>query len=154
MADWAKRARKALDGQLEPGETVVAAALLQPDSTMMATVARARGGAIGSAIHRRLQSPTDGELVEDSGIAATLGTTVFYGVLTPHRFLVTDQSGLSGRPKGMRAVIRRADIARFDVIEESLADRVVMTFTDGTGRRLEAPGRAARGLASALFPTR
>jgi hypothetical protein len=154
MADWAKRARKALDGQLEPGEAVVAAALLQPDDTMMATVARSTGGAIGSAIHRHGRRAPDGELEEDSGLAATLGTTVFYGVLTQHRFLVMDQAGLSGRPKGMRAVLRRADITGFDVTKESLADRVVITFADGTARRLEAPGRAARGLASALFPTR
>ena len=154
MADWAKRARKALNGQLEPGETVVAAALLQPDNTMMAKVARGTSGAIGSAIHRRLHSPPDDELVEDSGIAATLGSAAFYGVLTQHRFLVMDQAPLSGRPKGMRAVLHRSDIAGFDVIEESLADRVLITFTDGTGRRLEAPGRAARELATALFPTR
>ena len=154
MADWAKRARKALNGQLEPGETVVAAALLQPDDTMMSTVARGTSGVIGSAIHRRLHSSPDDDLVEDSGIAATLGATVFYGVLTQRRFLVMDQAGLSGRPKGMRAVLRRADIVGFVVTKESLADRVVITFSDGTGRRLEAPGRAARGLASALFPTR
>jgi hypothetical protein len=154
MADWAKRARRALNGQLAPGETVVSAALLQPDNTMMATVARGTGGAIGSALHRRRHTAPTDDLADDSGLAATLGTTVFYGVLTEHRFLVMDQAGLSGRPKGMRAVLRRSDIAGFDVVEESLADRVLITFTDGTGRRLEAPGRAARGLAAVLFPTR
>jgi hypothetical protein len=154
MADWAKRARRALNGQLGPGETVVAAALLQPDDTMGVTAARGAGGAIGSAIYRHRHPATDGDLANDWGIAATLGATAFYGVLTQHRFLVMDQSGLSGRPNGMRAVLRRSDIAGFDVIEESLADRVLITFADGTGRRLEAPGRAARELAAALFPTR
>ncbi|MFP5488118.1 MAG: hypothetical protein ACLGHQ_07420 [Acidimicrobiia bacterium] len=152
MANWARRARKALAGELAPGEEVVAAALLQPDGKMGATVARATGGAIGAALHRRTVSadhPT-----ADSGLAASLGDTVFYGVLTQHRFLVMGQAAVSGRPAGMRAVLRRADIVAFDVKKEPLADRVVITFADGTQRRLEAPGRAARGLTDALFPRR
>ena len=152
MANWAKRARQALAGELAPGEEVVAAALLQPDGTMGATVARGAGGAIGAAIHRRTV-PAD-HPTADSGLAATLGATAFYGVLTQHRFLVMDQAAVSGQPKGMRAVLRRADIVGFDVKKESLADRVVITFADGTQRRLEAPGRAARELADALFPRR
>lgn len=150
MADWTKKASKALRNDLQPGETVDRAVFLQPCGTMGAAVSKGVGGMVGKAIGDQFRTGSD--LPADEGIAAQVGEAPLVLVLTNQRLLVTGYSSLSGKPKELKASFSRADLVDVQTVKQKASHHVVARFSDGTAREYEAPRLAndAEGFAAAV----
>ena len=152
MADWTKKANKALKGDLQPGETVDRAVFLQPCGTMGRAVGRGVGGAVGSAMADKFGTGGDETLASDDGIAGQVGDAPLVMVLTNQRLLVTGYSQLSGKPKELKASFSRHDLIGVDTEKQKASHHFVARFSDGTAREYEAPRLAndPEGFAAAV----
>lgn len=140
MADWVKRIHKSCSGDLQPGEQVLAAALLQPHGNSKRLAMGAAGGALGVLVASKLRRKDDGTLVSDEGIAATIPDGTIVMGLTGGRVLLFGQAAMSGRPKELKATLARNDIAAIELGTGTAFRDVTIAFSDGTGRRFETPG--------------
>ena len=122
---------------LHPGEQIVSAMILMPHgSTSVAAV-----GAIGASITAKLRKNDHGDLVTDSGLAATLPDEQVALCSTGQRVLAYSVSKMSGKPTAIVAEYKPGDIASIEVGKDKLGPTVVIAFTDGTGRLYETPMR-------------
>lgn len=140
MAKWEKKIRSGGGSDLQPGETLLGGVLLNPPGTTGKMVALGAGGLLGAVLHDKFG--TDGEsaaLVSDSGIAAEIPDQPVWFAVTPTRVLVWGHSTMSGKPKGLKLTMARADLARVEVEKLKTSYTTVLHFADGTGRVFEAP---------------
>ena len=152
MANWIKKADKALKNDLQPGETVDQAVFLQPCGTMGAAVGKGVGGLVGKALADRFGSDGDDTLETDSGIAAEVGEAPLVLALTNQRLLVMGYSALSGKPKEVKASFSRTDLVDVQTEKQKASHHFVARFSDGTAREYEAPKLAndPEGFAAAV----
>lgn len=141
MANWNKKVNKAANGELQPGEQIVASVFLQPSGTMGQAVGRGVGGVVGKAVASKVSgtAPEVDELVSDSGIAASLPNEPTVLGLTGHRLLVFGYSQFGGKPKGLKSIHDANLLASVDTEKQKATHRFVMHFTDGTASVFEAP---------------
>jgi hypothetical protein len=139
MVDWVQRIHRHRSEDLEPGEHVRAAAVLQPAGNSRRLAAGSVGGLLGVLVASRLRRPSREPSAPEEGIASRFPDgTVIVGA-TEARLLVFGQSAASGRPTELRLALDRGDIASIEV-DKGLFRDVTVVFADGTRRRFETPG--------------
>ncbi len=138
MANWNKKISKAANGELQPGEAIVAGVFLQPVGTMGHAVGKGAGGVIGKAVVAgrgaagRVEAPVD-------GLASTLTNEATVLGLTQHRLLVFGYSSFGGKPKGLKQAVPATALASVAVEKQKATYRFEMTFDDGSSKVFEAP---------------
>ncbi len=155
MLNPVKKVRKAVAGDLHPGEDIVAATLVQPAGEMVRQIGRGVGGIAGDLVAgkgaKQRAAALDG--ADQAGIAATLpsGQPLWLG-LTPQRVLVWSHSQLKGKPKELQAELRRDQIAGVEVEKKKTVYAMVVRFSDGSALDFDVPkvGGDAPGFQEAL----
>ena len=140
MASWEKKIKSGGGKDLQPGETLLGGALLNPPGMTGKMMARGVGGAVGSALHDKFGTDVDAEeLSSDTGIAARFLDKPVWMAVTPTRLLVWGHSTLSGKPKGLEFTLERSDVTSIDLDKQKTCHLVTMRFADGSGRMFEVP---------------
>jgi hypothetical protein len=131
MGGYAEKLQKAAAGNLQPGETVIAAIRTQPrgSSTGMAV-----GGVVGAAIASRGSSKAQ-ERAEGS-LAGSWPKGRFAVGLTPNR-LITYSYTAMGKPKEMTSEFPLSQIQSVDLDKRKISNGVVFGFTDGSAAEVE-----------------
>ncbi len=142
MRKHLKKIKSGGKADLRPDETVWAGIFLNPDGFTKKLMAKEIAGVVGSAIADR-RGPSDGHdasvLVTDRGIAALFPATRIWIAVTNQRTLVWGHSTLSGKPKGLLAELPTTAIHMVDLEPRTATFGVTLIFSDGTGKRYEAP---------------
>ena len=138
MVDIAKKVNKKSE-LLEPGESCVAATgILRAGQFNKSVAAGAIGGIVGQAVAAAMNR---GEEDAEAGTMAEafprLQQAIF--ALTDRRWIVFEQSAMSGGPKAIHAVLDHGDITGLEMENGKLMGRLTLTFRDGSDVTMEVP---------------
>ena len=138
MIDIAKKVNKKSE-LLEAGESCVAATgILKAGqfnkSVAMGAIGGIVGQAVAAAINRGEEGPEDGTMAE---VFPRMNQAIL--ALTDRRWIVFEQSAMSGGPKAIHTVLEHADITALDMEKGKLMNRLTLTFRDGSDITMEAP---------------
>lgn len=138
MVDIAKKVNKKPE-LLERGESCVAATgILRAGQFNKSVAAGAIGGIVGHAVAAAMNR---GEETTDEGTMADdfprLHQAIF--ALTDRRWIVFEQSAMSGGPKSIDTVLAHDDITSLELENGKLMGRLTLTFRDGSDVTMEVP---------------
>lgn len=138
MVDIAKKVNKKSE-LMERGESCVAASgILKAGQFNRSVAAGAIGGIVGHAVAAAMNRGEGG--TEDGTMADTFPTlNQAILALTDRRWIVFEQSAMSGGPKAIRAEFAHGDITDLEVEKGKLMNRLTLRFVDGSDITMEAP---------------
>lgn len=138
MVDIAKKVNKKSD-LLERGEKALAATTLMKKGQFKKSVAAgAIGGVVGHLAAARMNKG-DQDVVDGSMADAFPQMPQSILALTNQRWILFEQSTMSGGPKDIVDTWPHDSIQRVDMEKGKLMSRLTLTFSDGSTVELEAP---------------
>ena len=138
MVDIAKKVNKKSE-LLEAGEScVTATGILKAGQFNTSVAAGAIGGIVGHAVAAAMNR---GEAAVEEGTMADRFPRLNQAILalTTSRWIVFEQSAVSGGPKEVHTVLPHGDITAIEMAKGKLMNRLTLTFRDGSDVTMEAP---------------
>lgn len=138
MVDIAKKVNKKSE-LLEAGESCVAATgILKAGQFNKSVAVGAIGGIVGHAVAAAINR---GEETVEQGTMADRFPRLNQAILalTTSRWVVFEQSAMSGGPKAVHTALSHDDIASIEMEKGKLMNRLTLTFRDGSDVTMEAP---------------
>lgn len=138
MVDIAKKVNKKSE-LMQQGETALAATTLMKKGQFKKSVTiGAVGGVVGHLAAQRMNKG-DQEVVDGSMADAFPQVSQSILALTNQRWVLFEQSTMSGGPKEIVSSWEHDTIASVDVEKGKLMSKLTLTFSDGSAVELEAP---------------
>ena len=134
MADWAKKIEKFNENQLSAGESIVAAAFLQPLGVVSsAAITGGIGGLLGMFIGKKVHDSkvTKEDMIMNGKAKDLISGPTIVGVTTANRIVVYEQSVMSGKPKKFIQAFDKNDISHATFEKGKMAHKLTLTFSDG-----------------------
>lgn len=134
MVDFAKKVQKKGAEMLLPGETVLAAAPMQPVGSFGKQVSMgAIGGLAGAAIGSRMGKKEE----EDGSVGAGASAESFPGgnlilAVTDQRVIAFEQSSMGGNPKAIGGEWQRDQVSELALVKKKLTYLAEIRFADGS----------------------
>ncbi len=138
MVDIAKKVNKKSE-LMEKGESCVAASgILKAGQFNKSVAAGAIGGIVGHAVAAAMNR---GEAGTEDGTMADGFPKLSQAILalTDRRWIVFEQSAMSGGPKAIHTALAHNDITALEMEKGKLMNRLTLTFTDGSDVTMEVP---------------
>ena len=132
MVDFAKKVQKKGAEMLLPGETVLAAAPMQPVGSFGKQVSMgAIGGLAGAAIGSRMGRNDDGSVAVGTMAESFPGGNLILAV-TDQRVIAFEQSPMGGNPKAIGGEWQRDQVAELTLEKKKMTYLAEMKFADGS----------------------
>lgn len=132
MVDFAKKVQKKGAEMLLPGETVLAAAPMQPVGSFGKQVSMgAIGGLAGAAIGSRMGKKEDGSVGAGASAESFPGGNLILAV-TDQRVIAFEQSSMGGNPKAIGGEWQRDQVSELSLVKKKLTYLAEIRFTDGS----------------------
>ena len=140
MVDLIKKVQKKAAGDIEAGETILDARVIQPEGQAMRQAlgagAMVNFGVGARALVDRYAARKDAEqrasIEETGGLAAEFPTGKCFFTLTDRRVLVHSFAAMSGNPKDLLATYELTEFAGIDAERGKLISKMTLVMVDGS----------------------
>jgi hypothetical protein len=138
MVDMVKKIHKKSSELLHPGEEILGACVVSPVGQFKKSVAfGAVGGLVGAAVGAAIKGGSDVPEPNSQADSFPLTKQSILAV-SEQRWILFEQSAMSGAPKGVLGEWSRSEIQSLDQERGKLTSRLKLRFADGSTAEMEA----------------